>query len=285
MLVDLRDRIIRQARIADAARPSGTPSRCCARPAARSFAGDFIVADADVSDGVLSVVVVDVSGKGVEAGTRSLLLSGAFGGLLGRCPGRAVPARRQRVPAAPGLGRGLRDRDPPRTSTWSPATSSCARPGTRRPSGCTPGPARGRCSTPRARSWAAAATPSSRWSAAPSQPGDALMLYTDGLVEDPRPRHPERHRQARRARPAAAPGRLRGRPRSAHRRARAQRRRPGAAAGAPALAAADGRDGSGVTPNRVRDGAVPLWHHGSAPRSASRGIADVAQWQSLSLPN
>ena len=29
------------------------------------------------------VVLVDVSGKGVQAGTRSLLLSGALGGLLG----------------------------------------------------------------------------------------------------------------------------------------------------------------------------------------------------------
>ena len=31
----------------------------------------------------LEVALVDVSGKGVDAGTRALLLSGAFGGLLG----------------------------------------------------------------------------------------------------------------------------------------------------------------------------------------------------------
>ena len=85
MLVDLRDRIMRQARIAT------LPDQWYAKSVLRSsggtlFAGDFIVADADVSDGVLSVVVVDVSGKGVEAGTRSLLLSGAFGGLLAAVP-------------------------------------------------------------------------------------------------------------------------------------------------------------------------------------------------------
>ena len=61
----------------------------------------------------LEVAVVDVSGKGEEAGTRALLLSGAFGGLLGRAAGRPVPPGRQRLPAAPGLGGGLRDGDPP----------------------------------------------------------------------------------------------------------------------------------------------------------------------------
>ena len=34
----------------------------------------------------LEIVLVDVSGKGTRAGTRSLLLSGALGGLLGAIP-------------------------------------------------------------------------------------------------------------------------------------------------------------------------------------------------------
>ena len=39
------------------------------------------------SDGkMLEVALVDVSGKGIDAGTRALLLSGAFGGLLGSVP-------------------------------------------------------------------------------------------------------------------------------------------------------------------------------------------------------
>jgi serine phosphatase RsbU (regulator of sigma subunit) len=37
---------------------------------------------------VLDLALVDVSGKGVDAGTRALLLSGAFGGLLGSVPGK-----------------------------------------------------------------------------------------------------------------------------------------------------------------------------------------------------
>ena len=35
---------------------------------------------------MLEVAIVDVSGKGMAAGTRALLLSGAFGGLLGALP-------------------------------------------------------------------------------------------------------------------------------------------------------------------------------------------------------
>jgi serine phosphatase RsbU (regulator of sigma subunit) len=55
------------------------------RPAGgASFGGDFVVS---YSDGkTLEVALVDVSGKGVDAGTRALLLSGAFGGLLGSVP-------------------------------------------------------------------------------------------------------------------------------------------------------------------------------------------------------
>jgi hypothetical protein len=47
-----------------------------------SFSGDFVVS-ALTAGRRLEVCLVDVSGKGVEAGTRALLLSGALGGLLG----------------------------------------------------------------------------------------------------------------------------------------------------------------------------------------------------------
>src|ERR1700712_5696874 len=85
MLVDLRDRIIRQGQI------GSLPDEWYARSVLRSaggtaFAGDFIVSSITRTGGALQVVVVDVSGKGVEAGTRSLLLSGAFGGLLSALP-------------------------------------------------------------------------------------------------------------------------------------------------------------------------------------------------------
>lgn len=53
-----------------------------------AIAGDFVSSRVHEADGapVLDIVVVDVSGKGIEAGSRALLLSGAVGGLLGSVP-------------------------------------------------------------------------------------------------------------------------------------------------------------------------------------------------------
>jgi hypothetical protein len=85
MLVDLRERIARQSQIP--ALPHGWYSEAVMRSAGgSSFAGDFIVASASPDRRRLEVAVVDVSGKGEQAGTRSLLLSGSFGGLLGALP-------------------------------------------------------------------------------------------------------------------------------------------------------------------------------------------------------
>lgn len=80
MLVELRDRIVRQGRIPP------LPDEWYVDSLLRSaegteFAGDFIVATVREQSS-LDIAVVDVSGKGVEAGTRSLMLSGAFGSLL-----------------------------------------------------------------------------------------------------------------------------------------------------------------------------------------------------------
>jgi hypothetical protein len=87
MLIDLRDRLTSQSHLPEL--PSGWSAGAALRSArGASFSGDFIVA-AQTSDGAcLEVAVVDVSGKGLGAGTRALLLSGAFGGLLGAVPDR-----------------------------------------------------------------------------------------------------------------------------------------------------------------------------------------------------
>lgn len=50
------------------------------------FSGDFLVTHLSPSGTRLEIALVDVSGKGTRAGTRSLLLSGALGGLLGAVP-------------------------------------------------------------------------------------------------------------------------------------------------------------------------------------------------------
>ena len=83
MLIELRDRIRAQGKLP--ALPDGWRSTSVLEPAdGASFGGDFLVS---ASDGkTLEVALVDVPGKGIDAGTRALLLSGAFGGLLGSVP-------------------------------------------------------------------------------------------------------------------------------------------------------------------------------------------------------
>lgn len=84
MLVDLRDRLRAHGELPEL--PVGWSADVVLRPAGgASFSGDFLVASKE-DENVLEIVLVDVSGKGVDAGTRALLLSGAFGGLLGALP-------------------------------------------------------------------------------------------------------------------------------------------------------------------------------------------------------
>mgnify|MGYP003334056696 CR=1 FL=1 len=91
MFVDLRDRLLHQGRIPDL--PAGWHVEAALASAGGTpFAGDFLVSTRTL-DGRLEVVLVDVSGKGEAAGGRALLLSGAFGGLLGAMPPeRFLPA-------------------------------------------------------------------------------------------------------------------------------------------------------------------------------------------------
>lgn len=82
MLIELRDQLQRQGEMpglgggwyADVAQRSAGGS---------SFGGDFLVSTLTDHGKRLEVAIVDVSGKGLDAGTRALLLSGALGGLLG----------------------------------------------------------------------------------------------------------------------------------------------------------------------------------------------------------
>ncbi|MFG3258027.1 PP2C family protein-serine/threonine phosphatase [Streptomyces sp. NPDC048172] len=93
MLFDLRERIRVQSKLPKL--PAGWHREMALRPAGgQSFSGDFVVA-ARTGPGnrTLEVVLTDVSGKGMDAASRALLLSGAFGGLLGSLPPHAfLPA-------------------------------------------------------------------------------------------------------------------------------------------------------------------------------------------------
>ncbi len=90
MLVDLRDRLRTQGEL-PVLPPDWGAELSVLSAYGDSFSGDFLVTSRH-SD-VLELALVDVSGKGMAAGTRSLLLSGAFGGLLGSLPVEAfLPA-------------------------------------------------------------------------------------------------------------------------------------------------------------------------------------------------
>jgi hypothetical protein len=94
MLFDLRERLRAQGRVPRL--PPGWDLDLALKSAGgQSFAGDFLIAartdvlpddDDEKAPGRLQLGLVDVSGKGLQAGTRALLLSGAFGGLLGSVP-------------------------------------------------------------------------------------------------------------------------------------------------------------------------------------------------------
>ena len=91
MMIELRDRIRAQGTLPELG--EGWGSTVVLRPAGgSSFGGDFVVSHSDGK--TLEVALVDVSGKGMDAATRALLLSGAFGGVLGSVP------REQFLPAA-----------------------------------------------------------------------------------------------------------------------------------------------------------------------------------------
>ena len=82
MLVDLRDRLRAHGELPTL--PEPWHAEVALQSAyGESFSGDFVVASRSNTGDRLAIALVDVSGKGVNAGTRALLLSGALGGLLG----------------------------------------------------------------------------------------------------------------------------------------------------------------------------------------------------------
>ena len=85
LLSDLKDRLQRQGRIPDL--PAGWHSQS-AMVASHGveYAGDFLVADLSDDRRRLEVILVDVCGKGTSAGPAALQFAGALGGLLGALP-------------------------------------------------------------------------------------------------------------------------------------------------------------------------------------------------------
>ena len=85
MLVELNDRLQVQGVVPSL--PNGWRSQSAVLSAGGAkFAGDFLVANLSEDQSHLEMVLVDVCGKGVGAGTQSLQFAGALGGLIGSLP-------------------------------------------------------------------------------------------------------------------------------------------------------------------------------------------------------
>ena len=89
MLVDLRDRLQDQGKVPPLPPPWHAESAMLTAGGVH-FSGDFMVADLAEDGSRLEMVLVDVCGKGVAAGTQSLQLAGALGGLIGALPPLAL---------------------------------------------------------------------------------------------------------------------------------------------------------------------------------------------------
>jgi len=85
MLADLRDRLQAQSKVPPL--PEGWVSQSAVLSAGGGrYAGDFLVANLSEDESHLEMILVDVCGKGVAAGTQSLHFAGALGGLIGALP-------------------------------------------------------------------------------------------------------------------------------------------------------------------------------------------------------
>lgn len=89
VLVDLRDRLQSQGTVPPL--PAGwTAESAMIAAYGIDYAGDFLVAELSDDERHLEMILVDVCGKGVGAGTQALQFAGALGGLLGALPPTAL---------------------------------------------------------------------------------------------------------------------------------------------------------------------------------------------------
>ena len=181
MLTDLRDRLQSQGTIPEL--PGGWRSQSAMLAASGvGYGGDFLVANLTDEGRRLELILVDVCGKGVGAASRALQFGGALGGLIGALPPRQLFAAandfllRQNSPETFAtavhvlidLGTGeyqLTSAGHPPALVWSWND--------------------GRWDVDLARGTALGivASPELHTTSGRLHPGDALLFYTDGVVE------------------------------------------------------------------------------------------------------
>jgi hypothetical protein len=182
-LVELRERLLNAGQLPAVPAPWGVEA--VVRPAGGApFAGDFVVSALTGHGRILELALVDVSGKGTEAGTRALLLSGALGGLLGSLrPEEFLPAANRYLDrqgwdesfaTAVHLVLDLQNGGFSVESAGHPPVAHFDA-------------SSGRWSLLDAEGFALGLVPEVGYSPVSGRldPGDALVLYTDGLVEIP----------------------------------------------------------------------------------------------------
>ena len=180
---DLRDRLYAQGQVP--ALPEGWHSQSAMTAAyGVGYAGDFMVADLDEGGDQLELVLVDVVGKGVTAAPSALLLAGALGGLVGAMRGRALfdaandfllrQQTDETFATAVHLSIDLRD--------GLYTILSAGHPPALRWSG-----ARQEWQVDNSRGLALGIMPDPELQGSEGvlEPGDALLFYTDGVVETP----------------------------------------------------------------------------------------------------
>lgn len=91
MLSDLRDRLQSQGRIPPLGEGWSSHSAMIAANGV-GYGGDFVVAHASDGGRRLELILVDVTGKGVPAASRALQFGGALGGLIGALPPQGLLA-------------------------------------------------------------------------------------------------------------------------------------------------------------------------------------------------
>jgi chromate transport protein ChrA len=183
MLVELRERLRVQGELP--ALPAGWSWELEQRSAGGAgFGGDFLVSARTAGGRSLEVALVDVSGKGLDAGTRALLLSGALGGLLGAVPAdqflHAANSYLRRQAWEEGFATAIHVAIDLETGDYL-LDSAGHPPAAQFDAG------KGVWSLSSAEGSALGLFDDGSWNAVRGRlrPGDALLLFTDGLVEVP----------------------------------------------------------------------------------------------------
>lgn len=180
MLAQLRDRLQRQGVVPPLPDPWRTQSAMLSAHGT-GYAGDFLVADLH-DDRHLEMVLVDVCGKGASVGPQALQFAGALGGLLGALPPdalmRAANAFLLRQESDESFATAVHVRVDLETGDYTITSAG-------HPPVLHWFPARGEWEVDNARGTALGVVPDPELHASEGRlgAGEALMFYTDGVIE------------------------------------------------------------------------------------------------------